>query len=101
MACNASVLAAVGSPWNDNSKEGKMTQSQSAGAVRGDMHRPPSKTGAVQFVENVRSKQCPDFIIQIFILSIEEPLKGAIPCPWYRFRNQGTLSGCVDRAGVL
>ncbi len=37
-ACNAS--AAVASPLSDNSREGTATQSQSAGAVRGDRHCP-------------------------------------------------------------
>jgi len=43
MACNASAPAAAALPWSDNSRDGNTTQSQSEGAVWGDMHCPLCK----------------------------------------------------------
>ena len=51
-ARNASAPAAAAPPWSDNSREGNTTQSQSAGAVRGDRHCPLRKLVLYHLFEN-------------------------------------------------
>jgi len=51
-AYNASAPAAMAPLWSDNSREGNTTQSQSAGAVRGDRHCPLRKLVLYHLFEN-------------------------------------------------